>query len=256
MRLVLGMLLVSLALATPANAEPFPPIGSDEANQHLTDGLTEYNLGNWNEAIRHFEAGERIEDSNKFFWNLAQAHRNAGNLEKARWHYERLIARLDGVEGAEEVTEWSRKYIAEIDGRPLAQPEPDPRPEVTSSLDGPAPSTFTTSRKIALVTGAAGVLLFGVAGGMALHAGDLRDDAAALCSMAECDRADDANALIERSDRNYRNAEISVAVGIGAVAVGAILWFTGKPEKRPRGALMVSPSLAPNSAGVDVLVRF
>lgn len=253
MRLAFCFTLLLLGVGVVrAEAEPFPPIASEEATKHLNEGQTEYDLGRWDEAIQHFEAGARIEDSNKFFWGLAQAHRNAGNLERARWYYERLIARLEGVEGSEEVIDWSRKYIAEIDAKLAAAPAPVPA--VEKQVD--APRRFTTTRKIALAVGGTGVVLFAVAGGMVLHARDLRDDADALCPTTACDRADEANALIARSDRNFRNAEITVAVGAGAVAVAVALWFIGKPEKPARGAITAIPYAAPGSAGVDVLVRF
>ncbi len=255
MRVFLFTCSLALVLAGQASAEPFPALGSDAARDHLTKGQTEYQLGNWQAAIDHFEAGERLEDSNSFFWNLAQAERKAGNLKKARWYYERMIARLDGVAGGDQYIEASRKYIDEIDVQLAAAPH-DAQPNIEKQGAPSAPSMFTTKRKIALGTAGASVIALSVGIGFAVHGSGLRSDASALCPTTACDHAAEANVLVQRGDRSMRDGEILLGSGAALVIAAAILWFTGKPSAHARAEVTAAPHLSPDTAGLDVMVRF
>ncbi len=255
MRILLSVAIVVLLLSGRALAEPFPPLASDDARAHLADGQKEYELGHWDAAIEHFEAGARIEDSNSWFWNLAQAHRQAGNLERARWNYDRVVARLDGDPDAARFIELAKKYISEIDAEMAARPPPkdEERPVVVVRAE---PSAFTTQRKIAIGVGAAGLTSLGLAVAFGVHSGSLRDDATALCPTTSCDNADEANVLLRRADTSARNANIATGVGAGAIVLAGVLWILGKPEHSSPAAVTTTARVSPSFAGIDITMRF
>jgi hypothetical protein len=96
----------------------------------------------------------------------------------------------------------------------------------------PAPSTWTTRREIAVVTG--GVAVLGLAGGIivGLGAKAKQNDADRLCPepSAPCDDAATAQSLNSTAHRHALYANIVFgAAGVAAIATG-VLWLIGAPE--------------------------
>jgi len=75
----LAALLLALALAAPAVADE----ASDQARASFQKGQTEYNLGNYADAAKHFEETYRLKPVPALLFNIAQCYRFIGNLEKA-----------------------------------------------------------------------------------------------------------------------------------------------------------------------------
>lgn len=102
----------------------------------------------------------------------------------------------------------------------------------------PEPSPFTRRRKIALGVAGGGVVVGAVAIVLGASAQSLRNDAVATCPPSACTLADAAAADHKNDQARSRAmiANVGFAVAGAAIVTGAVLWFTGKPE-RPRLAL-------------------
>jgi hypothetical protein len=122
--------------------------------------------------------------------------------------------------------------------------------------EGPAPSSFTGKRKLALGLAGAGVVAIGAGVALGVSAKGLEDDAFALCPMegTPCADAAEAQALADRGATRAMIANVAFGVGGVAVVGAAVLWFTGKPAQRDR--LAVTPQLGARSAAVTVQLRF
>ena len=77
-----------MTVSTPVLAQG--PI-SDEAREHLDQGLENYEAGNYDDAIEHFKAGYELDPLPDFLFGWAQAERLAGRCEQAIVQYRRII---------------------------------------------------------------------------------------------------------------------------------------------------------------------
>ncbi len=122
---------------------------------------------------------------------------------------------------------------------------------------GPGGGAFTGKRKIALGLGGAGLVSIGVGAIFGAKASGSESDAFALCPdpNAGCARAAEANKLIQDGKSQAMVANIGYGVGAAAIIGGAVLWFTGGPEKTSRQRVTIRPRFGA-STGIDVRVRF
>src|SRR5262252_5295625 len=82
-------LLVLFAAMPAARAQKS---GSKSAGRAYYDrGTTEYNLGHFDEAIKSFESAYELEHQPILLFNIAQAHRQMGNNERAIFFYRRYL---------------------------------------------------------------------------------------------------------------------------------------------------------------------
>src|SRR5437660_11755476 len=79
------MLAVSLAAAADDASD------ARGARAAFQKGQTEYNLGNYVEAAKHFEETYRIKPVPALLFNIAQCYRFTGNLEKAVQTYRSFL---------------------------------------------------------------------------------------------------------------------------------------------------------------------
>lgn len=101
------VLMLVMALAGPAHADD-----EGEARAHYQRGRVQYNLGDYEGAVREFSAGYRLAPRPQFLVNLGQAWRRLGQLERAREMYQRFLA--DAPEGDRARPE-VRELIAEVE---------------------------------------------------------------------------------------------------------------------------------------------
>lgn len=132
---------------------------------------------------------------------------------------------------------------------PVGITPPTPPKDVVT----PAPSMFTTKRKIAIGVAGVGVVAVGAAVLLGIQAKGLQDDAYALCPDPKlpCPRGDDANDLMDRGRSKATAANVAYGVGAAAVIGAAVLWFVGAPEHADARV-----SVSPRANGLDVMVRF
>ena len=75
--LIAGLLVLGARPALAQSSE------QDQAREHYKKGLAAYNLGQYSEAASEFEAAYRLFLDPALLFNIAQAHRMNGELEKA-----------------------------------------------------------------------------------------------------------------------------------------------------------------------------
>ncbi len=248
-QLMLCSLVVGFASRVAADDEdPLAMPRSAPALAHFDAGAVAFEERNYDRAIAEYEAGAPLEDLPAWDWNLGLAHQRAGNLDRARWYFDRFISRVEQMADAGDYIAAARLHIDEIDAAQVKRKrqQDEERP----------PSSFTTTRKIAVGVGVGALVVGGVGVALTLRAQGLEDDASALCPMTSCSRADEANDLASEANTNSDRA--MVAYGVGAVAVlgAVILWLVGEPEHTARGSTVAVPRLSPTSASVDVTMRF
>src|SRR5690606_19310218 len=79
-----------VCLAAPALAQPTG--NKQKALELYEQGNTQYNLGRWQEAIDLFTRAYEAYSAPEFLFNIAQAHRQAGNCDDAVFFYRRYLA--------------------------------------------------------------------------------------------------------------------------------------------------------------------
>jgi tetratricopeptide (TPR) repeat protein len=143
-----AIVLFALLVAAPARADDE---AKASARQHYERGVTQYNLGHFNAAIPEFEKAYELESVPVLLYNIAQAHRQLGNNERAIFFYRRYIEaapkaanRADVERRIRELEEVVRKQ-GEAKSKPPTQVEPiagdvggGGRPGETASAASPA----------------------------------------------------------------------------------------------------------------------
>jgi len=77
-----------LCLPSPARAADD---ATEQARQHYQKGKQHFDLGKWDEAIAEFEEAYRLHNDPTLLFNLAQAHRRKGDLQRALDLYKNYI---------------------------------------------------------------------------------------------------------------------------------------------------------------------
>lgn len=265
MRAIAVCLAVSMIVGVArASAEPLRNPADARALEHLKLGNRHLDLERYDDAIEQYEAGALIDPVPVFWLNIGLAHRKAGRHEDAVRAYRTFVMKIaDDPAGAElrvQVEEIIRA-IEDAASKPPTEPGPalDPPPAVTAEptppRDAPTPPRgLSARRKAAIVVGVGGIVALGAGAGLGLRAKGFEDDAATLCPMTACARADEADALIERAETSATYANVAFGVGAVALVGAAVLWFTGQPGDEPRVTL--SPQVSGTLAGVNVALRF
>jgi hypothetical protein len=143
---------------------------------------------------------------------------------------------------------------------PVAEPPPAARPvepqlqpaaPATTITVRRAPGTWTTTRKLAIAVGVAGLGAVGTGVYFGLRAQDFEEQANERCPDVLC--ADpEALRLNDRAQDNALRANVLYAAGGAAAAIATVMWFVGGPD----GETVVTPTVGSDRAGVSVLGRF
>ena len=136
--------------------------GKKAARPHYEKGASEYNLGHFAEAIGEFEKAYEQDPAPILLFNIAQAHRQSGNNERAAFFYRRYLEQEPNADNRPEV----ERRIKDLEGviqqqkdlklRPPTEVTPpgttttgSPRPATprttTTASPPPAPATTTTT---------------------------------------------------------------------------------------------------------------
>jgi hypothetical protein len=135
------------------------------------------------------------------------------------------------------------------------QPTPEkPDGEAEVRVEPSRPSSFTSTRKIAVVVGVVGVASIGAGVYFGLHANDLEKQSDALCPTTACT---DPKGVSLNSDARSSGTTATIAFGVGgaAVAGAAVLWFIGAP-KAVRDDVAIAPAITPSHVGLTLVGRF
>ncbi len=259
----MAVLAAGLISATSARADD-----RAVAREHYQKGTKLFDLGQFDDAVKEYEAAYQVKDDPVLLYNIAQAHRLAGHHERAIFFYKSFLRRMPKAPNREDVLQ----KIAELQ-RKLDHPEPGPAPEPTPTPTPtptpaptpiarpqplrptpvkPAPAQAGQTMKIAgfaLIGVGAAALIGGVAatGLAAKYAGDatvgnrFHPDAAASLSAAQ-------------------NASFAMyAIGGAAVIAGAVcvgLGYSDEAAAKKTKRVQILPLLAPNYAGASVSFSF
>jgi tetratricopeptide (TPR) repeat protein len=119
-------------LAATVHAEE-PLSDAQRAQQLFHKGMTHFNLDEYEEAVRAWEAGYRIKAAPEFIFNIAQAYRKANWPERALTFYQRYLSidpatrnRADverHIVALEKLIEDQRRSAAAAPDQPLPAPK-------------------------------------------------------------------------------------------------------------------------------------
>ena len=141
--LIVGMLVLG---ARPASAQSSEP---DQAREHYKKGLAAYNLGQYSEASSEFEAAYRLFLDPALLFNIAQAHRMNGELEKALNGYRSFLRTApSGTQNRAQAEKWRQELEREVAKAKAAAPAPvmnapapvSKPPATTSATPTPIPT--------------------------------------------------------------------------------------------------------------------
>jgi tetratricopeptide (TPR) repeat protein len=275
MRAAALLIIASALLGSPAAiARPTNPAIA-EAKQHFLAGTKAFDLTQYDDAIREFELAYKLAGDPVFLFNIAQAHRLAGHLDKAARFYRNYL-RLSPQSPERADIE---KRIAEIETavrlqekQPAAPPKgvsppvetpptaPAPAPVTPPPVETPPPATQTdtgpapgrTLRIAGLATGIAGVALLAVGVGLGAVGLSARDEYAHPAQGTPYDPG-----LEQRANLWPWIALPIGAVGAAAVVAGVVVGLKGLREGRARVARVVpAPLVGPRLAGAAVSFSF
>jgi tetratricopeptide (TPR) repeat protein len=140
-RVVLVAALMVVAAVSSAEAAG----GKAEAKRHYRKGVTEYNLGHFENAIAEFDQAYSLDPSPILLYNIAQAHRKLGDNRQALFFFRRYLDedprtkdRAQVEQSIHELEEASRTS-AVAPPPAAAAPPPPPTPVVTPTPE-PAPA--------------------------------------------------------------------------------------------------------------------
>jgi hypothetical protein len=113
------------------------------AQQLFHKGMTHFNLDEYEDAVRAWEAGYRIKAAPEFIFNIAQAYRKSNWPERALTFYQRYLSLDPGTRNRADV----ERHIVALeklieDQRRSAQASPDqplPAPKTVVVAPSPAP---------------------------------------------------------------------------------------------------------------------
>lgn len=150
---LLALICVVVAAGT-ARAESADAVAT-EAQKHWTSGMAHFQLEEWDDAIREWEAGFRLKPVPQFLYNIAQAYRQSKRYEKALAFYRKYLRMDPDAPNRAEVQGHINnldKLVAEERAAPPPPPvAPPAKPAATEPASpplvvtpAPAPATTTT----------------------------------------------------------------------------------------------------------------
>jgi tetratricopeptide (TPR) repeat protein len=149
-------LALGLAATPPARAEaPQTTAGANPESVRLyQQGLRHFEARRYDEAIADFEAAYLVTPAAGLLYNMAQAHRLAGNCAKALSYYEQFMAAAPAAKMRErtaaQIAEMQRCLIA---AAPPPVTVPDPPAPTPPAPDPPAPAPAALPRTLATPAG-------------------------------------------------------------------------------------------------------
>jgi hypothetical protein len=266
---------------------------SGSAREHYVKGTRAYDLGLFDEAIAEYMAAYKIKDDPAFLFNLGQAHRLANHPAEALRFYRTYLAKVPDAPNRAEVeakmAEMNRRV--EQQKQPPAKPVPnmapaeptpaappveasraDAPPVEASRADAPpsvapaaAPVAITEPAPAAPTRPGRGLRIGGiasVAGGLALVGIGIAFGVGAKQAGDDLTRLDEQNDVFDPAKetagkRDQGLAVVCVGLGAAAIVTGAVLYILGarRAAESPK-AFVISPSVAPDSAGASLRMVF
>jgi tetratricopeptide (TPR) repeat protein len=263
--IVSGILVALLVCAREGAAEPRR---KQAVQTHYNQGMKQYTLGHFPEAIEEFSKAYDLKPEPIFLYNIAQSHRQNKNPERAMFFYRRYLEAEPGAKNRAEVEKRMKemeKLLAEERERsapppfpppPPAPPPPRPAPVVVTPIPEPetpppppvqAPATSGRGLRIGgVVVSCVGLAGIGTGVFFGIHSNSLYTQA----RQGTWDPAKDD------SSKTFQVLEwVSLGVGGAAVATGIVLYIVGATAKSPSETVSFVPLLAPGVTGIALAGR-
>jgi len=209
----LPICLIQLAVFTFCALPAFAQDADERARTHFESGRLHFDEGNYEAALSEFTAAYERSHRDQLLFNLYLAEERLAHLDEAADLLERYLA-TDVVPAGERET--LARRLEHLRGR-LEDEETDPTPP-PSPVAAPADHPLLVPGIVVLSVGAAGLVAFGILGGLALGedarlAGACGADAGRTCSDADIGSLRDLSV----------GADVSLTIGLVAAATGAVL---------------------------------
>lgn len=137
-------IVVCLALSGVAFAKPAPKPTERKAKAHYEAGVAAYRAGDYAKAVEELEAGYALAPEPAHLYNLGQAHRLAGNPERALECYQRFLEEVPDAPNRAAVEQRIAEVTQQIEAKRAPPPpppaEPDPTPPAPPAEPDPAPA--------------------------------------------------------------------------------------------------------------------
>ena len=230
---ILAMILVLTALPLAARADD-----EQRARGLYEQAQVQYSIGKFDKAILLYQEAYELSKRPSLLFNIAQAHRLAGNHAKAKFFYESFLRATDAANREEverrikEMEEAIKKEEAEAAAR---------KPVEARRVGKPA---FTYAGIAGLGAGGVGVGL-GIFFGMRARSYAEKAEGATSVWTPEHEAAE--------ADGRAANRNMAIMLGVGGtlLASGAVLLWLGRP--RP---VSVAPVMTKDAVGLSVQGAF
>ena len=268
----LAICLLALLVASPARGDA----STTKARQLYEDGVTNYNLSHFDEALTAFEMAYRIRRDPAFLFNIAQCQRNLKRYEDAqrtfraylressdlpaatRAQIQQIMAEMEHAQADERAKQPSTRAEAPVERADLPAERQLAAPARSKasvpSMASPPPTagayrdTGRSKRLAGIIVADVGVGAVGVAIAFAVLSKQAGDAAYRPAN-------DIYNPSQDDRQRAYRAAEIACfVVGGAAVISGTTIWLLGRKEQRRR--VTASATVAPGVAYAGLSVGF
>ena len=244
--------LAATSAPSPAQAQPAGG-GAPSAKQYVDQGIAAQERGDYDAAIELYTKANALSPHPLLTYNLAQAHRLAGRLDKALELYNKyLVADPDGPQASN-----ARAFVIELQAKIAAARPPAPGPEaggvepgIAGSAPGQSPAMSAAPgappgralRLAGIAAGAGGVVMLGVGIGFAIHGASLSDQVEKQYDQRKYDQGQRANTL----------AAVGLISGSVLVAAGVGMYWWSYREDRGGERVAVSPMVSTHMAGLAV----
>ena len=272
MLLQMGVAFSALALLLTAasgsvQARPSPTLSSDvlhSAEKAFRQGMIHYDLGEFEDAIHLFKRAYELSKQPGLIFNIAQAHRLAGNIADSVYAYhtflrlvpnapnredvERRIADLEAMLSRVEARASPRGISTEHSSGPQQKSEPTPLPP-------PVQTTIATARReragLAWARGAflgSSAAFLAIGGGLALRSRAISKELERF-SVSGGVWTTDLQRKIEQGERFALSARVTLGVGAAFLLTGSALLIAHRASET------TTLALAPTLHGVVASVQ-
>ena len=264
--LLLAMVVASVS--THASADPKQPTAAEKqkAAEHYDRARAAYSFGNYDDAIREYQAAFELTTAPEYMFNIAQTQRAKGDRKGALASYRHYIeldpsgagvasarSHIEGIEAelkredeeaasrakaqaeaeakrrkeAAEAAETARGGAAEVARRRIADAEVKQRR-----------ATARTFKLAGLATAGTGVAALGVSAYFGMRARSLSRDASSVTGQW----TEEAQQQIDDAKSAESTVYVLLAVGSGVAVTGGILYLIGSRTGESASKVVVAPT--------------
>ena len=137
------LVLALSAFAAPTRGFAQAPPANEAGKARFDQGVKQYNLGRFTEAIAEFEKAYDVDPAPILLFNIAQSHRQLGNKEKALFFYRRYLEQAPDAPNRQNVEQRMKDLAVSLEQEKELKQRPPTEVARTSDgagLDQPPPA--------------------------------------------------------------------------------------------------------------------